>query len=155
ILQEGKKRKKPKNRLSAADGGTDDADFQPAFDRTNLAVDALNRVLVTYEGKPAGFGDTQVVARVLAFDERAGTFRYLTQSFFPFINHDTQFSGLFPALRNYRPSCSMTTKELLIAAKGLPNSMNMPELGTDMPGDTNFYTVITHPDPQEDPTGGP
>src|SRR5205823_13800754 len=108
------------NELSAANGGTDPSDFQAPFDRTNLAVDALNRVVVTYEARPAGFPDTQAVARVLAFDETAGTFSYLTQSFFPFINHDTQFSGAFPPIRNYRPSPSMTTKEILIAGKGLP-----------------------------------
>ena len=49
----------------------------------------------------------------------------------------------------------MTTKEILIAAKGLPNTLNMPDLGYDVPGDTNYYTVITHPDPKDDPTVPP
>jgi hypothetical protein len=140
------------NELSAANGGTDPADFQPAFDRSNLAVDALNRVLVTYEATPDGFMAAQVAARVLAFDGTTGKFSYLTQSFFPFINHDTADSGISPPIKSYRPSASMTTKELLIAAKGLPNTLNMPGLGSDVPGETNFYTVISHPDPQDDPT---
>ena len=33
--------------------------------------------------------------------------------------------------------------------------MNMPDQGSDVPGDTNFYTVISHPDPQDDPTSPP
>ena len=137
------------NELTALNGGTDDADFQPAFDRVNLAVDALNRVLVTYEARPDGFPEAQVTARVLAFDETTGKFSYLTHSFFPFINHSDN------GIRSYRPSPSMTTKELLIAAKGLPNTMNMPDQGPDVPGDINFYTVISHPDPKDDPTGPP
>src|SRR5207249_3805385 len=56
------------NELSVANGGSDAADFQPALDRANLAVDALNRVLVTYEVQPDGFSQVQVAARVLAFD---------------------------------------------------------------------------------------
>jgi hypothetical protein len=138
--------------LSAANGGTDPVDFQPAFDRTAPAVDALNRVLVTYTAQPQGFFTVQVVARVLAFDDTTGKFSYLTQSFFPMINHDTANSSATSPVGSYNPSSSMTTRELLIAVKGLPNSLNMPQLGTDMPGDTNFYTVITHPDPQPDPT---
>ncbi|HLJ94762.1 MAG TPA: hypothetical protein VKU02_16360 [Gemmataceae bacterium] len=142
------------NELSAANGGTDPVDFLPTFDRANLAVDALNRVLVTYEVQQAPAAE-QVAARVLAFDPTSATFSYLTQSFLPFINND--FLGLAngPPIKSYRVSPSMTTKELLIAAKGLPNSLNMPDQGSDVPGDTNFYTVITHPNPQDDPTGGP
>jgi hypothetical protein len=102
--------------------------------------------------KPDGFQTTQVAARVLAFDETTGKFSYLTPTFFPFINHDTGSGGPSASIGSYNPSPSMTTKELLIAAKGLPNTKNMPELGTDAPGDTNFYTVITHPDPKDDPT---
>jgi hypothetical protein len=138
--------------LSAANGGTDAADFQPAVDRTSLAVDALNRVLVTYALQPDSFTVEQVAARVLAFDGTTGHFRYLTPSFFPMINHDTANSGIATPVGSYNPSASMTTTALLIAVKGLPNSLNVPALGTDMPGDTNFYTVISHPDPQPDPT---
>jgi hypothetical protein len=140
------------NELSAANGGTDPLDFRVAFDRVSLAVDALDRVLVTYVAQPDGFTLPQVAARVLAFDPTAASFSYLTQSFFPFINADTQFSGIFPAIGSYTPSASMTTKQLLIAAKGRPNTMNMPDQGSDVAGDTNFYTVITHPDPKDDPT---
>jgi hypothetical protein len=137
------------NELTAANGGTDSVDFQPSFDRVNLAVDALNRVLVTYTVTPDGFQTPQVAARVLAFDSTAGTFSYLTPTFFPFINHDTGTVG------SYNPSPSMTTKQLLIVAKGRPNTMNMPALGTDLTGDENFYTVITHPVPMDDPTPPP
>src|SRR5262249_35033516 len=137
------------NELTAANGGTDPADFQPAFDRVNLAVDALNRVLVTYTVKPDGVAMQQVAARGLGFDETTGKFSYLTQSFFPFINHDPGNIG------SYTPSPSMTTKELLIAAKGRPNTMNMPDQGSDLDGDENFYTVISHPVPKDDPTSPP
>lgn len=140
------------NELSAANGGTDPADFRPSLDRANLAVDALNRVLVTYETLPDGFAAQQVAARVLAFDEATGKFSYLTKSFFPFINHAKDNGGTGLPIKSYRPSASMTTKELLIAANGQPNSLNMPDQGADVPGDTNYYTVISHPDPKDDPT---
>jgi hypothetical protein len=141
--------------LSPANGGTDAADLQASFDRVNLAVDALNRVLVTYTVQPQGFQTSQVVARVLAFDGTTGKFSYLTPSFFPFINHDTGLAGGSTTVGSYNPSASMTTKQLLIAAKGRPNTTNMPDQGSDVPGDENFYTVITHPDPKDDPTSPP
>jgi hypothetical protein len=143
------------NELTAANGGTDSVDFQPTFDRVNLAVDALNRVLVTYTVQPQGFQSLQVAARVLAFDATTGTFSYLTPTFFPFINTDTPNSGLASPVASYDPSPSMTTKQLLIAAKGLPNTMNMPQLGTDLAGEEDFYSVITHPAPMDDPTPPP
>jgi hypothetical protein len=139
------------NELSEANGGTDPADFRPLFDRVNLAVDALNRAVVTYEVQPQGYIAQQVAARVLAFDEATGKFSYLTKSFFPFINHAQELSFGLP-IKSYRPSASMTTKEILIAANGQPNTMNTPDQGADVPGDTNFYTVISHPDPKDDPT---
>lgn len=140
------------NELSPANGGTDAVDFQPTFDRVNLAVDALNRILVTYTVQPQGFQTLQVAARVLAFDPATGNFSYLTPTFFPFINTDTADSGLPNPVASYDPSPSMTTKQLLIAAKGLPNTTNMPQLGTDLAGEENFYTVISHPVPMDDPT---
>jgi hypothetical protein len=143
------------NELSPANGGTDSVDFQPSFDRVNLAVDALNRVLVTYTVQPQGFQSLQVAARVLAFDPTTGNFSYLTPTFFPFINTDMPNSGVATSVASYNPSPSMTTKQLLIAAKGLPNTMNMPQLGTDLAGEENFYTVISHPVPMDDPTPPP
>jgi hypothetical protein len=46
----------------------------------------------------------------------------------------------------------MTTKEILIAAKGEVNRGNNPDDGVDTDPQTTLYTVFTHPDPQEDPT---
>lgn len=48
----------------------------------------------------------------------------------------------------------MTTKEILAAAnaEGEINSKNDPAQGTDVPIQTTFYTVFSHPDPQDDPT---
>jgi hypothetical protein len=150
------------NELAADNGGTDAVDFQPpVFDRVNLAVDALNRVLVTYTVQPQGFTTLQVVARVLAFDGTKGTFKYLTPSFFPLLNWDTTQGVAANPVASHNPSPSMTTTAMLIAVKGSPNSLNLPALGSDLPTDapqgqsadgTNFYTVLTHPDPQPDPT---
>ena len=46
----------------------------------------------------------------------------------------------------------MTTKEILIAAKGEINRANKPQDGADTEPQTTFYTVFSHPDPQDDPT---
>ena len=55
-------------------------------------------------------------------------------------------------IRTIRPTVAMTTKEILVAAKGEINSDNRPDQGPDTPSQTTFYTVFSHPDPQEDPT---
>ena len=47
---------------------------------------------------------------------------------------------------------AMTTKEILIAAKGEINLQNRPEAGANSNRELNFYTVISHPDPKNDPT---
>ncbi|MBM3835367.1 MAG: hypothetical protein FJ403_19245 [Verrucomicrobia bacterium] len=132
--------------LAAAHGGTDASDFNADLDRMNLAVDALNRVTVAYEAKPADYEQPQIVARVLAFDAATGKFRHLTPSFFVFANNS-------PAgIRTIRPSVSMTTKQILIAGKGEINMKNDPAAGIDSPRQTTIYTVISHPAPAEDPT---
>ncbi|MBN1442737.1 MAG: dockerin type I repeat-containing protein [Planctomycetes bacterium] len=138
------------NELTEDLGGTDEEVFRPELNRVNLAVDALNRLVVTYEVN-IGTLQTQTAARVLAFDEGEEAFVYLTPTFFPFVNFETT-AGVGTPLRTYRPSAAMTTREICIAAKGEINSSNEPADGADTPSEINFYTVISHPDPQDDPT---
>lgn len=140
------------NELTEENGGTDDVDFRPAIDRVNLAVDALNRVVVTYEATPAGLSAAQTVARVLAFDAEELTFSYLTPTFFPFVNWTDGAPIAGAAIHTVRPSPAMTTRQICIAAKGEINGENEPTLGADSPLEVNFYTVFAHPDPQDDPT---
>jgi len=140
------------NELTLANGGVDTADFRPALDRASLAVDALSRVVVTYEVTPAGYSAPQTAARVLAFSEDDLSFSYLTPSFFPFENFTDGSPGPGGVIRTLRPSPAMTTREICIAAKGEINSGNDPSQGADTPKEVNFYTVFAHPDPQDDPT---
>lgn len=141
------------NELTEGNGGTDDDDFRVTFDRVNLAVDALNRVVVAYEATLPNL-KAQTVVRVLALNEETLEFEYLTPSFFPFINFDD--GAVVPpgltGIRTFRPTVAMTTREILIAAKGEINSENDPTLGADTPSEINFYTVFAHPDPKDDPT---
>jgi len=127
-----------------------EADYKASFERVNLASDALNRVVVAYESKPTAEGKEyeqhQVTVRVMSFDAANGTFSHLTPSFFAFTNQAA--SGI----RTVRPTVAMTTKEICIAAKGEINRANKPEDGPDTEPQTTFYTVFSHPDPQEDPT---
>ncbi len=136
------------NELTLEEGGTDEADFRPDINRVDLAVDALNRVVVTYEVTPAGFLYPQTAARVLWFDEENEEFTYLTASFFPFVN----FTDAAGDIRTIRASPSMTTRQICIAAKGEINTDNDPSLGADSAYESNFYTVFAHPDPRNDPT---
>ncbi len=46
----------------------------------------------------------------------------------------------------------MTTREILIAAKGEINKGNVVASGPDSQKQTTFYTVIAHPAPKADPT---
>jgi len=116
----------------------------------NLASDALNRVVVAYESKPTAEGKEyeqhQVTVRVLAFDAESKSISYLTPSLFAFTNQAA--SGI----RTIRPTVAMTTKEILIAAKGEVNRTNNPADGADTEPQTTLYTVFSHPDPQDDPT---
>lgn len=145
------------NELTDDHDGTDDVDFRADADRVGVAVDALNRVVVVWEVKlPDTFLDWQTVARVLAFDGETGSFEYLTPTFFPFVNFQNEDLNVL-AVRTTRPSVSMTTREICVAAKGQINAENLPEDGADTP-EVNFYTVFRHPDPRDDPTppvGGP
>lgn len=142
------------NELTSADGGTDPADFQPvSIDRTNLAVDAYSRVTVVYEGQLAGFSDKQTFCRVLALDYVNKKFTYMTPSFAPFVNYLAEPGASGAALRTYRPTVAVTTRQICVAAKGEINyPLLQPELGPNTPKEVNFYTVFTHPEPKSDPT---
>jgi len=119
----------------------------------NVAVDALDRVIVGYDlkpnpaftnytaGYPAGY---QVAVRIMKFDGTNITF--LTPSFFPFVNHDE--TGNVP-IKTVTPGLAMTTKQICISAKGIVNSTNNPAAEPDTPDNCNLYTVITHPAPVE------
>ena len=124
--------------------------YEASFERVNLASDALNRVVVAYESKPTAEGKEyeqhQVTVRVLAFNAESKSISYLTPSLFAFTNQAA--SGI----QTVRPTVAMTTKEILIAAKGEINKANNPADGSDTEPQTTFYTVFSHPDPQDDPT---
>lgn len=121
--------------------------FQASTDRAGLAVDALNRVVAVWESQPTGYGQPQTAARVLKFDPATKAVTPLTASFWAFINNSP--SG---GIRAYRMNASMTTRQICVAAKGEINLQNKPQLGTNSPVEINFFTVFTHPDPQDDPT---
>lgn len=126
--------------------------FTGDFDRANGAVDALNRMTVSWVVKPTGYTSQQVAARVLSFN---GTnFTMLTSSFFPFVNVNPT-----NGIRSVQMSVAMTTRQICIAAKGEINLENKPELGPAMNAGTgaalkeiNFFTVFNHPVPATDPT---
>ena len=124
------------------------------YDRVNVASDALNRVTVAYESLPPGFaaGKNQTVTRVLSYDGVTKTFAPLTSSFYPFAN-SVPGSVTEPSnIRTYRPTVAMTTREIMVAAKGEINLANNPALGPTSATELNFYTVFSHPAPLNDPT---
>jgi hypothetical protein len=88
----------------------------------------------------------QVAARVMAFDGTAKKFTPLTKSFLPFVNNGTN------TINTLGMSVTMTTKQIGVAAEGQINLQNKPDLGADSPKEVNFYTVVSHPSPQNDPT---
>lgn len=121
--------------------------FRGDFDRAVVASDALNRVVVSWVARPEGYEQNQVAARVLELDGTAKSFRPLTASFLPFINESQ--AG---AIRTIQMSVALTTRQILVAAKGEINLQNQPAQGANSPREINFYTVISHPDPKDDPT---
>lgn len=121
--------------------------FAGDFDRVNLAVDALNRVTVSWVSRPAEYEQQQVAARVLGLNPTTKVLAPLTASFFPFIN--VAKTG---GIRSLQMSVAMTTREICVAAKGEINLQNQPGQGANSPSEVNFYTVFSHPDPQADPT---
>lgn len=146
--------------MTAAHGGvgSDTDDFAENWadtdrPRVNLAVDALNRVCVVFDrGVDTGNQLTHVAARVLAFNSGTGTFAHLTHSFWAFINYCGDAYGDCWAINTRMATVSMTTRQILIGAKGGINLSNRPDLGANSPYLVNLYTVISHPDPQNDPT---
>lgn len=117
------------------------------LDRANLDVDALNRVTVAWVSQPSGYERPQVAARVMTLNTATKTITPLTSSFLGFAN--TAQTGL---IRTLGMSVAMTTRQILIAAKGEINLQNNPSAGANSPREINFYTVITHPAPSDDPT---
>lgn len=130
----------------AANADVNEGAFTGNFDRANGASDALNRLVVSWVSQPTGYANQQVAARVLAFDATNKKFTALTKSFFPFVNYGTN------DIRSLQMSIAMTTKQICVAAKGEINYENVPANGVDSPKEVNFYTVFTHPVPQDDPT---
>ena len=124
-----------------------EAGFRGDFDRATVAVDALGRLLVSWAARPDGYELQQVAARVFTLDPATRTITPLTASFLPFIN-----AAETGGIRTFQMSLAMTTKQLLVAAKGEINLENNPAAGANSPGEINFYTVISHPDPKDDPT---
>ncbi len=128
--------------------------FGGGFDRANLAVDALNRITVAWVSKPDGYEQQQVAARVLALNGDTMTITALTPSFLAFVNQAKTGD-----IRSVGMSVAMTTKQICIAAKGEINLQNKPANGATVNLNTggplkeiNFYTVFSHPSPQDDPT---
>ena len=136
-----------RNQQFVAIADVNEGAFTGDFDRANGAVDALNRLTVSWVSQPAGYTNQQVAARVFAFDGTAKKFTPLTKSFFPFVNVNPT-----NAIRTLQMSVAMTTKQICVAAKGEINLQNKPELDANTPKEVNFYTVFSHPNPQNDPT---
>jgi hypothetical protein len=116
-------------------------------DRVNLASDALNRVAVAYETRVRQEQEqNQTLMRIFELQPEARRFEPLTPSFFAFLNFgDAGF-------RTIRPTVAMTTRQILVAAKGEINKANNVQAGPDSLPQTTFYTVLSHPDPADDPT---
>ena len=128
--------------------------FAGGFDRANLAVDALNRITVSWVSKPDGYEAQQVAARVLALNGDTMTVTALTPSFLVFVN-----AAKTGDIRSVGMTVAMTTKQICVAAKGEINLQNKPANGASPNPNTgaplkeiNFYTVFSHPAPAEDPT---
>lgn len=135
-----------RSRTFVASADVSEGGFSGDFDRANGAVDALDRFAIGWVCKPAGYTQQQVATRVLALNGATKTITPLTSSFFPFINHATN------DIRAIQMSLAMTTKQILIAAKGEINTDNKPDQGPNTPREVNFFTVLSHPAPAEDPT---
>ena len=132
--------------VSAGNGGSGAFDLPGAFGRVDLAADALGRAAVAFEAKLQETENPQTLIRVLAYNPTAGKWNAHTPSFFAFLNPE------HPESRSIFPSISMTTQEILVAATGEMHRANHP--GMDDSRQTIFYTMFSHPDPQDDPTMG-
>ena len=134
-------------------GGSVVTDGDPAVeqsDRTSVAVDALNRVCVTWMYKPdrSVFG-YQAAARVAQFD--GSNFNWLTHSFFPFLNHDQDPANVLGYL-TLNPVVAMNTRQICIAAKGTINNVNNVSAGPNSLAEQTVYTVFSHPVPVAAPS---
>jgi hypothetical protein len=108
-----------------------------------VAVDALDRVCVAYQGVPTSSYSYQIMARLLKFD--GTSVDYLTATFFPFVNSDTLSSLTVLGYNMLNPAVAMTTRQICFAAFGTMNSTNNPAGGPDVVNPVNVYTVINHP----------
>jgi hypothetical protein len=115
-------------------------------ERVTLAVDALDRITVAWVSRPEGYEAPQVAVQVMAWEAHPGKVRPLTPAFWAFLNHHPT------GIRSSHMSVAMNTREILVAARGNIHLSHQPEQGPDSPADLNFYTVLSHPDPQPDPT---
>ena len=132
--------------VSAGNGGSDAVDLPGAFGRVDIAADALGRTAVAFEVKLQESKNPQTLIRVLDYNPTDDEWSALTPSFFAFHNHAS------PEFRSISPSISMTTREILVAAKGEINQADNPSAGVNTPPQTTFYTMFSHPHPQDDPT---
>jgi hypothetical protein len=113
---------------------------------TELAVDALDRVCVAYQGKPTADFQDQIMAQVLKFNGALAT--AVTPTFFPFLNSDTTNNVATNGVRGFTtqlPAVAMTTRAICIAAKGTLNSTNDAASYPDTKVETTVYTVFTAP----------
>lgn len=120
--------------------------FRATADRATVAVDALNRVVVSWVSQPDGYEQPQVAVRVMELDPVAKAFRALTPSFWAFVNNHPV------GIKTFQMTLATTTRQILIGAKGSINLENQPNNGPNSPNELNFYTVISHPEPKDDPT---
>ena len=114
-------------------------------DRASVAVDALNRVCVTwmYKADKNVFG-YQTAARVAQFD--GANFNWLTHSFFPFVNHDEKPDAVL-GFASLNPVVAMTPQAICFAAKCVINNVNDVAAGPNSLDQQTVYTVVSHPAP--------
>lgn len=127
-------------------GDASEGGFRATADRAAVAVDALNRVVVSWVSQPDGYEQPQVAVRVLELDPVAKSFRGVTPSFWAFVNNHPI------GIKTFQMSLATTTRQILIAAKGNINLEGKPNNGPNSPNELNFFTVVSHPEPKEDPT---
>ena len=128
-------------------GGTYATDGDPTTqisDRAMIAVDEFDRFCVTWAYKPTADFGYQAVARVGKFD--GSQFTWLTHSFYPFLNHDQNPTGV-QGYTTINPYVAMTASKICIAAKGTINANNNVAAGPDSQAQQTVYTVIPHPVP--------
>lgn len=136
-----------RTRTLAALADVSEGGFRADADRAVVAADGLGRFTVAWVSKPDGYEAQQVAARVFEMDEAAKAVKPLTPSFLPFVN-----ASPVGGIRSVGMTVAMTTKQILVAAKGEINLQNQPDQGANSPKEVNFYTVISHPVPKDDPT---